>query len=158
VNEGRPLEGQLDGRGIRVAVVASRYNDVVVARLLDGCMGGLRRRDVAEEDIAVVRVPGAFELPLVAAHLAKSGSFDAVVALGCVIRGETAHYDLVASQCAAGIARVALDTGIPVVFGVLTTETLDQAMQRSGGTAGDKGDEAAAGAIELASLLRALPK
>ncbi|MHB8506201.1 MAG: 6,7-dimethyl-8-ribityllumazine synthase [Acidimicrobiales bacterium] len=151
------IEGRLDGSGLRVAIAASRFNELVVSRLLEGCLDGLRRHGVAESDVAVAWVPGAFELPAVAARLARSGRFDAIVTLGTVIRGATTHYDLVAGQAAAGVARVALDTGVPVVFGVLTTENIEQALERAGTKAGNKGYEAAASAIELADLFRRLP-
>ncbi len=150
-------EGRLDGTGMRVAIAASRFNHLVVDRLLEGCLDGLRRHGVADADISIARAPGAFELPAVAARLASSGRFDAVVALGAVIRGATGHYDLVAGQAAAGVARAALDSGLPVVFGVLTTETIDQALERAGTKAGNKGYEAAVDAIELVDLYRRLP-
>jgi 6,7-dimethyl-8-ribityllumazine synthase len=142
---------------MRVAIAASRFNHLVVDRLLEGCLDGLRRHGVADADISIARAPGAFELPAVAARLASSGRFDAVVALGAVIRGATGHYDLVAGQAAAGVARAALDSGLPVVFGVLTTETIDQALERAGTKAGNKGYEAAVDAIELVDLYRRLP-
>ncbi len=150
-------EGHLDGTGMRVALAASRFNELVVHRLVEGCLDGLRRHGVADTDISVAWVPGAFELPAVAARLAGSGNFDAVVTLGAVIRGSTSHYDLVAGQAASGVARVALDSGLPVVFGVLTTETIEQALERAGTKAGNKGYEAALGAIEMVDLWRRLP-
>lgn len=150
-------EGRLDGSGLRVAVAASRFNDFIVTRLVDGALDGLRRHGVADEDVAVAWVPGAFELPLAASRLAATGRFDAVVTLGAVIRGATSHYDLVAGQAASGIARVGLDSGLPVVFGVLTTDTIEQAVERAGTKAGNKGFEAAVTAIELADLFRRLP-
>ncbi len=156
---GEPVvyEGRLDGTGMRVGVVASRFNELIVTRLVEGCLDGLRRHGVADADVAVAWVPGAFELPAVAGRLAGSGSFDAVVTLGAVIRGATSHYDLVAGQAAAGVARVALDSGVPVVFGVLTTESIEQAIERAGTKAGNKGYEAAASAIEMVDLWRRLP-
>ncbi len=150
-------EGHLDGTGLRVAIVASRWNDFIVWRLLDGAVDRLVRHGVDRGDVAVAWVPGAWELPLVAAKLAATGRYDAIVTLGAVIRGATGHYDLVAGQAAAGVARVALDTGVPVVFGVLATETIEQAVERAGTKAGNKGAEAAATAIEMADLLRRLP-
>jgi 6,7-dimethyl-8-ribityllumazine synthase len=150
------FEGHLGGQGLRVAVAASRFNDVVVSRLVEGALDGLRRHGAASVDIAWA--PGAFELPLVASRLASSGEYDAVIALGAVIRGETDHYELVASQCAAGLQRVQLDTGVPVVFEVLATDSLEQAIERAGGKAGNKGYEAAMVAIEMANLLASLPK
>jgi 6,7-dimethyl-8-ribityllumazine synthase len=151
-------EGQLQGSGLRVAIVASRFNESIVVRLVDGALDGLRRHGVDPESIDVAWAPGAFELPLVAARLASSGGYDAVITLGAVIRGATSHYDLVAGQCAAGVQRAQLDTGVPVIFGVLTTDTIEQAVERSGTKAGNKGFEAAGAAIEMANLLARLPK
>jgi 6,7-dimethyl-8-ribityllumazine synthase len=151
-------EGQLRGDGLRVAIAASRFNETIVVRLVDGALDGLRRHGVDPEAIDVAWAPGAFELPLVAARLASSGLYDAVITVGAVIRGATGHYDFVAGQCAAGVQRVQLDAGVPVVFGVLTTDTIEQAIERSGTKAGNKGFEAAAAAIEMASLLAQLPK
>jgi 6,7-dimethyl-8-ribityllumazine synthase len=151
-------EGSLNGAGLRVAIVASRFNDTITTRLVDGAEDGLRRHGVDPEAIDVVWAPGAFELPLVASRLAAAGDHDAVITLGAVIRGATGHYDFVAGQCAAGVARAGLDTGVPVVFGVLTTDTIEQAVERSGTKAGNKGFEAAMTAIEMANLLRSLPK
>ncbi len=150
--------GNLDGAGLRVAIVCSRFNDLITERLLAGARDGLVRHGVDEGSITLVWAPGAFELPLLAQRLAGSGDVDAVVCVGAVIRGSTDHYEHVASQCAAGLTRVALDTGVPVVFGVLTTETTEQALERAGGKLGNKGFEAAATAIEMADLLRQLPK
>lgn len=151
-------EGQLRGDGLRVAIAASRFNETIVVRLVDGALDGLRRHGVDPEAVDVAWAPGAFELPLVAARLAGSGLYDAVITVGAVIRGATGHYDFVAGQCAAGVQRVQLDAGVPVVFGVLTTDTIEQAIERSGTKAGNKGFEAAAAAIEMASLLTQLPK
>ena len=152
------VEGMLDGAGLRVGLVASRFNDLITRRLLDGALDGLTRHGVDAGDVTVAWVPGAFELPLVASRLAASGRFDAIIALGAVIRGDTGHYEHVAGQTASGIARVALDTGLPVVFGVLTTDTIEQAIERAGSKAGNKGFEAAATAIETADLLRRLDR
>ena len=154
----RRYEGSLNGAGLRVAVVCARFNDLVTERLLTGALDALRRHGVDDASVAVAWAPGAFELPIVAQRLATSGDFDAVVCLGAVVRGATAHFDHVAGQAAAGIQRVQLDTGVPVVFGVLTTDTLEQALDRAGGKAGNKGFEAAVTAIELVDLLRQLPK
>ena len=151
-------EGRLRGDGLRVAVVASRFNDLVTERLVTGARDALVRHGVDSGSITEAWVPGALELPLVAQRLAASGDHDAVVCIGVVIRGSTDHYTHVATQCAAGLARVQLDTGVPVVFGVLTTETLDQALERAGAKLGNKGFEAATTAIEMADLLRQLPK
>ncbi len=152
------FEGHLNGQGLRVAVAASRFNEAIVERLVDGALDGLRRHGVDPEAVDVVWAPGAFELPLVAARLAEGGSYDAVITLGAVIRGETGHYDFVAGQCAAGVQRVQLDTGVPIVFGVLTTESVEQAFERAGVKAGNKGFEAAATAIEMANLLGEIAK
>jgi 6,7-dimethyl-8-ribityllumazine synthase len=154
--EGEGIRGTDDGTGLRIAVTCSRFNGHVTGLLLAGALAELDRRGVAETDRTVVWVPGAFELPLAAMTMATTGRFDAVVCLGAVIRGETSHYDFVAGECAAGIQRVQLDTRLPVAFGVLTTENLDQALARAGGAAGNKGTEAAATAIEMANLLRRL--
>ena len=152
------FSGQRRGEGLRVALVCSRFNELVTERLLAGATDGLLRHGVDEASVTVAWVPGAFELPLAAARLAASGEVDAVVCLGAVIRGATAHFDYVAGQCAAGVMRAQLDAGIPVIFGVLTTETVEQALDRAGGKSGNKGFDAAAAAIEMADLLRQLPK
>jgi 6,7-dimethyl-8-ribityllumazine synthase len=143
---------------MRVAIVASRFNDTITLRLVSGAEDGLRRHGVDSESVDVAWAPGAFELPLVAQRLAGSGQYDAVICLGAVIRGATGHYDFVAGQCAAGVQRVSLETGVPVVFGVLTTDTIEQAIERSGTKAGNKGFEAALTAIEMANLMSSLPK
>lgn len=148
------LVGSHDGSGLHIAVVVARFNEDITKRLLEGAYEALERLDVPATGRAVAWVPGAFELPLAARALATGGRYDAVVCLGVVIRGETSHYDFVAGECAAGIQRVQLDTGIPVIFGVLTTENLDQALERSGGSFGNKGDEAVVTAVEMANLLR----
>ncbi|HEX9547589.1 MAG TPA: 6,7-dimethyl-8-ribityllumazine synthase [Acidimicrobiales bacterium] len=151
-------EGKLRGDGIRVALACSRFNELITERLLAGARDGLTRHGVDSDSITEVWVPGAFELPLAAKQLAASGEVDAVIALGAVIRGATGHYEHVAGQCAAGLQRAQLDTGVPVVFGVLTTDTIDQAIERAGTKAGNKGFEAAMTAIEMVDLLRQLPK
>jgi 6,7-dimethyl-8-ribityllumazine synthase len=150
--------GMLRGDGVRVAIACARFNDLVTERLLAGARDGLVRHGVDEASIVVAWAPGAFELPLVAQRLAASGEFDAVIALGAVIRGATDHHEHVGGQCASGLQRAALDTGVPVAFGVLTTDTLDQALDRAGAKAGNKGYEAAETALEMADLLRQLPK
>jgi len=150
--------GRLRGEGLRVAVVTSRFNDLVTDRLLAGCLDGLSRLGVDPASVIQASVPGALELPLAAQRLASSGDHDAVVCLGAVIRGATDHHVHVGGQCAAGLTRVQLDTGIPVVFGVLTTDSLEQALERAGGKSANKGFEAAATAVEMADLLRQLPK
>ena len=154
----RRYTGALRGEGLRVAVACGRFNDLITDRLLAGAVDGLVRHGVDPDSITEVWAPGAFELPLVAKRLAASGEFDAVITLGAVIRGATGHYEQVAGQCAAGIARASLDTGVPVVFGVLTTETIEQAVERAGTKMGNKGYESAQTAIEMADLLRQLPK
>lgn len=151
-------EGRLRGDGLRIALACSRFNDLITERLRAGALDGLIRHGVDEASITEAWAPGAFELPLVAERLAASGEFDAVIALGAVIKGATGHYEHVAGQCASGLQRVQLDTRVPVIFGVLTTDTLDQALERAGVKAGNKGFEAAMTAIEMVDLLRQLPK
>ena len=154
----RTFRGDDRGRGRRFAIVAARFNEVITAKLLTGAVDCLSSHDVDGDDLDVAWVPGAFELPLAARALATTGTYDAVICIGAVIRGETPHFDLVAGQAAEGIRRAAEDTGVPVIFGVLTTETLDQAVERAGGAHGNKGWDAAMAAIEMASLLDQLPK
>lgn len=154
----RTFEGSLDGKQLRVAIVVSRFNETIGRRLLEGALDCLRRHGASDDDVSVTWVPGAFEIPSGAARLASSGEFDAVVCLGAVIRGETAHFDYVAGHASNGIGRVALDTGVPVTNGILTTNTSEQAQERAGGKAGNKGFEAAAAAIEMANLFASLPK
>jgi 6,7-dimethyl-8-ribityllumazine synthase len=151
-------EGNLDAAGMRLAVVASRFNDDVTKLLLDGALHELADRGLEPESIPVVWVPGAFEIPLIAKQLAESGERDAVICVGAVIRGDTPHFDFVATECASGISRVALETGVPIAFGVLTTDDRDQALARAGGPEGNKGAEAAATAVEMVDLLRQLGK
>jgi 6,7-dimethyl-8-ribityllumazine synthase len=148
----------VDGAGMRVAIVVSRFNEHITGPLLDGARRTLRARGVADDDVIVARVPGAFELPLVAKHLAVSGCCDSVVCLGAVIRGDTPHFEYVAGEAARGLQEAALATGVPIVFGVLTTDTLQQALDRVGGREGHKGEEAAATALEMIELLRRLAK
>jgi 6,7-dimethyl-8-ribityllumazine synthase len=154
----RSYEGAFDGQGLRVAVVAARFNESISQRLLEGAVDCLRRQGVADEDISIARVPGAFELPLAAQRLAQSGEIDAVVCVGAVIRGGTPHFEYVATQAASGITAATLATGVPITFGVLTTDDRDQADERAGGKLGNKGFEAAQAALEMANLLAALPK
>jgi len=151
---GTTVVGSLDGAGLRVAVICSRFNELIGERLLAGALDGLRRHGVVDADVITVWVPGAFELPLSALAMARTGRYDALITLGAVIRGSTSHYDLVAAQVAGGVGRVALDTGVPVVFGVLTTDTVEQALERAGIKAGNKGFDSAATAIEMANVLR----
>ena len=152
----RLYEGALDARGLRVALVVSRFNELLTERLLQGALDCLRRHGAADDDLHVVRVPGGFELPLAARTLATSGQYDAVVCLGAVIRGQTPHFDYVAGEVARGIARTAYETGVPVGFGVLTTDTLEQAVERAGAKSGNKGWDAALSAIETVQVLRSL--
>ena len=147
-------QGDLLARDLRFALIASRFNDSIVENLVRGAIDALLRHGASEKQIEVIRVPGAFDLPLIARRAAASRRFDAVIALGAVIRGATPHFDLVAGQCAAGLARASEETGIPVAFGVLTTDTIEQAVERSGNKAGNKGVDAALAALELANLLR----
>nr|WP_324248600.1 6,7-dimethyl-8-ribityllumazine synthase [Actinomarinicola tropica] len=151
------VEALLDGTGMRIGIVCGRFNDLVTERLLAGAEGGLRRHGVDGDDVTVVWVPGGYEIPLVARRLAASGGCDAVIALGAVIRGATGHYDQVANQVAAGLQRASMDTDVPVVFGVLTVESIEQALERAGTKAGNKGEEAAVTAIEMVDVLRRLP-
>ena len=150
------IEGNLDGTGLRIGIVAGRFNDLITSRLLEGARDGLVRHGVDEDDITVVMVPGAFEIPVAARRCAQSGAFDAVITLGAVIKGSTDHYEHVAGQAAAGIARVAAETGVPVIFEVLMTESIDQAIERAGTKAGNKGFDAAMAAIETARVLASL--
>lgn len=152
----RTFDGDLIGRGRRFALVIARFNETIGRRLLDGALDGLRRHGVADEDVAVAWVPGAFEIPLVAQRLATTGRYDAVICLGAVIRGATPHFDYVASNVAAGVAAVGRETGVPVIFGVLTTDTIEQAVERSGTKAGNNGFGAAVAAIEMANVLVAI--
>jgi 6,7-dimethyl-8-ribityllumazine synthase len=154
----RTFEGSFDGRHLRVAVVASRFNEIIARRLVEGALDCLRRHGVEDQDISLVWVPGAFELPAAARRLATSGEVDAVVCVGAVIRGGTPHFDYVAGETARGISGVSAATGIPVTFGVLTTDDVQQAEDRAGGKAGNKGFDAATSAIEMANLFAALPK
>jgi len=156
VNAIRIVEGDLRVGDLRIALVASRFNETVVERLVQGAVQALAAHGADPARLELVRVPGAFDLPPVVRRIAESRQFDAVVALGAVIRGETPHFDYVAAECAAGLARVASETGVPVAFGVLTTDTDEQAMERAGGREGNKGADAALAAIELASLARKL--
>ena len=152
----RIIEGEQRADDLRIALVAARFNDFIVERLIDGALQALRENGAAAKQIDLVRVPGAFDLAPVVLQLARAGRHDAIVALGAVIRGETAHFDFVAGECAAGLARVALDTGVPVVFGVLTTETVTQAADRAGGKDGNRGADAALAGLRLANLRRQL--
>lgn len=148
------FEGSLVSENIRVGIVAARFNEFIVSKLLGGAMDGLKRHNVKEEDIDVAWVPGAFEIPLIAAKMTKSGKYDAVICLGAVIRGATSHYDYVCSEVSKGVASVSLNTEIPVLFGVVTTENIEQAIERAGTKAGNKGYDSAVAAIEMVNLIR----
>lgn len=152
----RVLEGNVVAKGIRVGIVAARFNEFITSKLVGGALDGLKRHDVKEEDINVAWVPGAFEIPLIASKMAKSKKYDAVICVGAVIRGSTSHYDYVCSEVSKGIANVSLNSDIPVMFGVLTTDNIEQAIERAGSKAGNKGYECATGAIEMVNLIRAL--
>ena len=144
----------LVSKNIRIGIVAARFNEFITSRLLSGAVDGLTRHDVKDEDIHVAWVPGAFEIPLIASKMAKSGKYDAVICLGAVIRGSTSHYDYVCNEVSKGIASISLSSGVPVMFGVLTTENIEQAIERAGTKAGNKGYDCALGAIEMVNLLR----
>lgn len=150
------FEGKLIGKDLKVAIVVSRFNDFITGRLLEGAKDTLIRHDVNEDNIDVAFVPGAFEIPLVAKKLASSGNYDAVITLGCVIRGATSHYDYVCNEGAKGVSKVNDQTNVPVIFGILTTESIEQAVERAGTKAGNKGAEAAVSAIEMANLLKSI--
>ncbi|HDK3174348.1 TPA: 6,7-dimethyl-8-ribityllumazine synthase [Staphylococcus aureus] len=150
------FEGKLIGKELKVAIVVSRFNDFITGRLLEGAKDTLIRHDVNEDNIDVAYVPGAFEIPLVAKKLASSGNYDAVITLGCVIRGATSHYDYVCNEVAKGVSKVNDQTNVPVIFGILTTESIEQAVERAGTKAGNKGAEAAVSAIEMVNLLKSI--
>ena len=147
------LEGKLTAKDMKVGIVASRFNEFITSKLVSGALDGLTRHDVKEEDIDIAWVPGAFEIPLIASKMAASKKYDAVICLGAVIRGSTSHYDYVCNEVSKGIAQVSLSSGIPVMFGVLTTENIEQAIERAGSKAGNKGFECAQGAIEMVNLI-----
>jgi 6,7-dimethyl-8-ribityllumazine synthase len=150
------IEGHLIGTGLKVAVVVARFNEFITGKLLTGAYDGLKRHGVLEEDVTVIWVPGAYEIPLTAQKVAQQGKYDAVITLGTVIRGATPHFDFVSNEVAKGVAQVGLQTGLPVVFGILTTDTIEQAIERAGTKAGNKGYDAAITAIELADLYKKL--
>ena len=152
----RTVEGKLIGEGLKFALVVSRFNSFITERLLEGALDSLRRKGVREEDLTVIRVPGAWEIPLAAKRLAQAGAYDAVICLGAVIRGSTPHFDYVAAEVSKGIAMVSLESGVPVAFGILTTDTLEQAIERAGSKAGNKGAAAADAALEMVNLLHDL--
>lgn len=150
----KTIEGQLSAEGLRMAIVAGRFNDFMVDKLVGGAVDYFLRHGGAREDVTIVKVPGAFEIPLAVQKLARSGTYDAVIAIGAVIRGATPHFEYVAGECVKGLAHVTLESGVPVGFGVLTVDSIEQAIERSGSKAGNKGVEAAAAALELAQVLR----
>jgi len=152
----RTVEGTLHGEGLKFALIVSRFNSFITERLLEGALDCLKRHGVSEADLTLVRVPGAWEIPLAAKRLANSKAYDAVICLGAVIRGATPHFDYVAAEVSKGTAQVALDAGIPVLFGILTTDSLEQAVERAGSKAGNKGFAAAEAAIEMVNLLKEL--
>lgn len=151
-------EGKLINTDIRIGIVAARFNEFITSKLVDGAVDGLLRHDVKEENIHLAWVPGAFEIPLIASKMAKSGNYDAVICLGAVIRGATSHYDYVCNEVSKGIAAVSLESGIPVMFGVVTTENIEQAIERAGTKAGNKGYDCALGAIEMINLIKNIEK
>ena len=149
----KTIEGKLAAGGLKIALVASRFNDIIVDRLVGGAVDYLTRHGLEKENLTLVRIPGAFELPLVCSKLAKSGKYDGIVALGAIIRGATPHFDFVAAEAAKGIASVSLDSGVPIGFGLLTTDNIEQAVERAGSKAGNKGVEAAAALLETVRVL-----
>jgi len=153
---GREFEGSLIGQGLRFGIVVARFNSFITDRLLEGARDALLRHGVSPDDVDIARVPGAFEIPLTAQEMARSGRYDAVICLGAVIRGSTPHFDYVCSQVSGGVARVGLETGVPTLFGVLTTNTVEEAMDRAGVKSGNNGFDVAVGAIEMANVLRAM--
>ena len=154
----REIQGHLTVDGQRFAVVVSRFNDFITSKLLTGAIDALKRHGATDDNITAVYVPGAFELPMITKRLADSGEFDAIICLGCVIRGQTPHFEYIASEAAKGIAQVGLASGVPTTFGVITSDTLEQAVERAGSKAGNKGVDAAVSAIELVNLIPQLPK
>jgi len=152
----KTVEGQLNAKGLKIAIVAARFNDFIVDRLISGAVDYLVRHGGSEDDLTLVRLPGAFELPIVAQKLARSGDYDGVVVLGAVIRGATPHFDYVCNECAKGVAQASMETGVPMGFGLLTCDSLDQAIERAGSKAGNKGVEAASALLETVRVLEQL--
>ena len=150
----KTFEGKMIAKGVRIGIVVARFNEFITSKLLGGAMDGLIRHDIDEDNIDVAWVPGAFEIPLIAKKMAKSGKYDAVIALGAVIRGSTSHYDYVCNEVSKGVAAASLESGVPVMFGVVTTENIEQAIERAGTKAGNKGYDCALGAIEMVNLIR----
>jgi len=150
------IEGHLQSAGLKFALIVSRFNDFVSERLLEGAMDALRRTGAQDKDLAIVRVPGSYEIPMIANRLAAGGTYDAIICLGAIVRGETPHFEYIAAEASKGIAQVALQTGVPVSFGIVTADTLEQAMDRAGAKNGNKGYDAAMTAIEMANLVKRL--
>ena len=150
------IEGELQAKGLKFGIIVSRFNDFITSKLLDGAVDALVRHGGKESDIDVVKIPGAFEIPLIAKKMAAKGTYDAIICLGAVIRGATPHFDYVAGEVSKGVAVAALDTGVPIAFGVITSDTIEQAVERAGSKAGNKGWDAAITAIEMAQVIRKL--
>lgn len=148
------IEGVFSGEGLKIGIIASRFNEFITSKLVSGAEDSLKRHGVADDDMSVAWVPGAFEIPVIAKRMAKSGKYDAIICVGAVIRGATSHYDYVCSEVSKGIASVSLDTGIPVLFGILTTDTIEQAIERAGTKAGNKGTDCAMSALEMVNLIK----
>jgi 6,7-dimethyl-8-ribityllumazine synthase len=148
------IQGDLSGKGLKIGIVAARFNDFITSRLVDGALDGLQRHGVADADIEIVRVPGAYEVPLAARMLALSRKFHAIICLGAVIRGATPHFEYVSAEVSKGVASVSMETGLPIIFGVLTTDTIEQAIERAGSKSGNKGWDAALSAIEMANVMK----
>jgi 6,7-dimethyl-8-ribityllumazine synthase len=153
----KTIQADLNAQGLKFGIIASRFNDFITARLLDGAVDGLLRHGASGDDIDIVRVPGSFEIPFVAQRMARAKKYDAIICLGAVIRGATPHFEYVSAEVSKGIAAVSMDSGVPVIFGVLTTDTIEQAVERAGTKSGNKGWDAALSAVEMANLLRRLP-
>ncbi len=147
-------EGEISGKGLKFCIVASRFNDFITNKLIDGAVDALRRHGTADKDIDIVRVPGAFEIPMVVKRLAEKGTYDAIIALGTIIRGATPHFDYVAAEASKGVALATMETGTPIAFGIITSDTIEQAIERAGSKAGNKGWDAAITAMEMANLLK----
>ncbi len=150
------IQGDLSGKGLRIGIVAARFNDFITAKLLEGALDGLQRHGVSENDIEVVKVPGSYEIPLAAKMMAQSKKYHAVICLGAVIRGATPHFEYVSAEVSKGVAAVSMDSGVPVIFGVLTTDTIEQAIERAGTKSGNKGWDAAISAVEMANVVKQL--
>lgn len=153
----KTIQGDLNAKGMKFGIIASRFNDFITARLVDGALDGLVRHGASESDVEIVRVPGAFEIPLAAQRMARAKRYDAILCLGAVIRGATPHFEYVSAEVSKGVASVSLESGVPVIFGVLTTDTIEQAIERAGTKSGNKGWDAALSAIEMVSLMKQMP-